>query len=83
VKYISEDKFLSSQIVQIYYNGSGDFELIPRVGAHQIIFGDIKDYQLKFMKLKVLYEEGLKYEGWNKYVMINLKYKNQVICTKR
>lgn len=81
--FIKSDKFLNSQFVQIYFNGDGDFELIPRVGAHQIIFGDVLDADKKFEKLRIFYEEGLKYEGWNKYEKINLKYKNQIICTKR
>ena len=81
--FIQRDPFWRSQIVQLYYNRQHDFELIPRVGAHQIIFGDADDYRIKFEKLKTLYDEGLKYEGWNNYDKINLKYKNQVICTKR
>ncbi len=82
-EYIKSDKFLNAQFVQIYYNGDGDFELIPRVGAHQIILGDVEDLAQKFRKLRVFYEEGLKYKGWNIYEKINLKYKNQIICTKR
>ncbi|MBE0655622.1 MAG: hypothetical protein IH594_17615 [Bacteroidales bacterium] len=82
-RYLMSSKLWKPQIVQLYYNRSGDFELIPRVGAHQIIFGRGEDIEGKFGKLKILYEEGLKYEGWNTYEKINLKYDNQVICTKR
>ncbi len=82
-EYIAGDTFWDGQIVQIYFDRNQDFELIPRVGAHQIIFGDATDFEEKFKKLRILYNEGLKYEGWNNYEMINLKYKNQVICTKR
>lgn len=82
-RFIGEDSFWKNQVVQLYFNRHQDFELIPRVGAHQIIFGDADDYRIKFKKLKTLYDEGLKYEGWNNYDKINLKYKNQVICTKR
>jgi cell division protein FtsQ len=81
--YIFKDTFWKSQIVQIYYSRSGDFELIPRVGAHQIIFGSADEMEEKFEKLKVFYHEGLSVKGWNHYDRINLKYKNQVICTKR
>ena len=81
--YIQDDELWDSQVVQIYYNRNGDFELIPRVGAHQIIFGEAVDIAGKFQKLRILYEEGLKYEGWNNYEKINLKYNHQVICTKR
>ena len=81
--FIHQKEFWNAQIVQIYYSRGGDFELIPRVGAHQVIFGKGRDIELKFNKLRILYDEGLKYEGWNKYEKINLKYANQVICTKR
>ncbi len=81
--FINKDEFWRAHVVQTYYNSKGDFELIPRVGAHQIIFGGIEDKENKFKKLMMLYEEGLEYEGWNSYEKINLKYKNQVICTKR
>ncbi|MFW6222798.1 MAG: cell division protein FtsQ, partial [Bacteroidota bacterium] len=59
------------------------FEIIPRVGAHFIHFGSIDQYEWKFKKLKYLYKKGFSKEGWNKYEQINLKYKNQIICTKR
>ena len=83
VNFIEKDKFWKSQVVQIYYNRNQEFELIPRVGAHQIIFGNADGMKTKFMNLKTLYKEGFAYEGWNKYGIINLKYDNQVICTKR
>jgi len=53
------------------------------VGAHIIEFGDINAHEEKFDKLYALYSQGLKREGWNKYIRINLKYKEQVVCTKR
>jgi len=81
--FIHESKFWRAQVVQLYCNRKGDFELIPRVGAHQIMFGSADDLKEKFGKLETLYREGLPYEGWNNYNKINLKYKNQVICTKR
>ena len=81
--FIDRDRFWSYQVVQVYFDRDQDFELIPRVGAHQIIFGDADDIGTKFRKLRVLYHDGLRFEGWNNYEKINLKYKNQVICTKR
>jgi cell division protein FtsQ len=48
------------------------------------VFGDAKDFEEKFEKLKTFYTEGLnKTDGWNKYSTINIKYKNQVVCTKK
>jgi cell division protein FtsQ len=81
--YIHADPFWKSQIVQVYINGNGEFELIPRVGSHIILFGTGKQMENKFFKLKTLYREGFSHMGWNQYEVINLKYNNQVICTKR
>lgn len=80
--FINGDEFWRSQIVQVYINADGEYELVPRVGPHIIELGDISDFEEKFWKLKVLYKEGLSRKGWNNYLKINLKYKNQVVCTK-
>ncbi|HAN20053.1 MAG: hypothetical protein A2X13_07185 [Bacteroidetes bacterium GWC2_33_15] len=82
-KFIYNDDFWRSQIEQVYVNDANEFELIPRVGAHLILFGNIENYEIKFRNLKAFYEQGLNNVGWNKYEKINLKYENQIICTKR
>ena len=81
--FIVSDEFWDAQIEQIYFNQKGEIEIIPRVGTHIIILGSIENYQNKFTKLKAVYENGFKKNGWNNYRIINLKYKNQVICTKK
>lgn len=81
-KYVNKNNFWKSQIQQIYINLDGEIELIPRVGRHKIILGDVSDMDEKFKKLMIFYKKGLNYIGWNKYKTINLKYKNQIVCTK-
>ena len=80
--FLQKDKFWNAQIEQIYVSPKQDIELTPRVGNHQIIMGKIEDYPENLAKLKLFYEKGLNKVGWNKYSKINLKYKNQVVCTK-
>jgi cell division protein FtsQ len=82
-KFIRSNKFWEAQIVQIYVNGKGEFELVPRVGAQIIEFGKAVDMEEKFEKLWILYNDGFHNTGWNQYEKINLKYKNQAVCTKR
>ena len=82
-KFIYENDFWRSQIEQIYVNSENEFELIPRVGAHQILFGTIENYEKKFRNLEIFYKKGLNNVGWNNYGKINLKFDNQIICTKR
>ncbi len=81
--FINADPFWKAQIEQIYVSKDSEFTLIPRVGSHTIIFGELSNYERKFKKLYALYEQGLSREGWNKYSIINLKFKNQVVCTKK
>ena len=81
--YVTEHPFWSEQIVQLYVNRRGEYELIPRVGAHQILMGSMDQWERKLRNLELLYQQGLSAYGWNSYRTINLKYTNQVICTKR
>ena len=81
--YVSDHPLWSDQIVQIYRNRRGEYELIPRVGAHQILLGSMEMWEKKLRNLELLYEQGFPSYGWNTYGIINLKYTNQVICTKR
>jgi cell division protein FtsQ len=81
--YIIHDNYLKAQIDQIYVNDLGEFELIPRVGGHIIIFGEADDLDAKFKKLLAFYKYGLNKIGWNKYTIINIKFKNQVLCSKQ
>jgi len=81
--YVSDHPFWNDQIVQIYRNQKGEYELIPRVGAHQILFGSMEEWEKKLKNLELLYEQGFSAYGWNNYGIINLKYTNQIICTKR
>ena len=82
-RFISNDKFWNSQISQIFVNKNNDVEMIPRVGNHNIVLGEATDLEEKFQKLLIFYKKGLNNTGWNNYSAINLKYKNQVVCTKR
>jgi len=81
--YINADRFWKAQIQQIYVNEDGDFELIPLVGAHLIVFGAFDKPETKFAKLESLYRNGLNVKGWNTYDVINLKYEGQVVANKR
>jgi cell division protein FtsQ len=81
--YINDRKLWKAQIQQIYVDEDGDFELIPRVGAHIIVFGKFDRPDEKFSKLEALYRNGLNVEGWNTFDAINLKYEGQIVCTKR
>lgn len=83
-EHINKDSVLTSLIHQINVTNDRELELYPSIGNQKIVFGEVKNIEEKFNKLKLFYTEGLnKTDGWNKYSIINIKYKNQVVCTKK
>ena len=81
---IDADSFLRVQMVQMYISPENGFELIPRVGDHKIIFGTAENISGKFQKLNLFYQYGLNRTGrWTEYSAIDLRYKNQIVCTKK
>lgn len=81
-EFVRKHSFWNAQIEQLYVNKEYEIELIPRVGNHRIVLGDATAIQEKFDKLKIFYFKGLSKTGWNEYSVVNLKYANQVVCTK-
>jgi cell division protein FtsQ len=83
-QYIHADDFWRSQIHQIYINDNDDMEIVPLAGDQKIIFGDTTAMDEKFKKLLTFYQQGLNTTGWwDKYSTINLKFRNQIVCTKK
>ena len=78
-----ENKFMRAQIIQIYFNEDKEMEMIPRVGNHRILFGDSKDADIKFKKMTRFYTEVINSKELNLYDTLNIKYINQIICSKR
>ena len=84
--YVCNDAFYDAQIVQVHYDESQGFILIPRVGGQKIIFGTAEsdeEVRNKFEKLTTFYEEVIPYEGWDKYSVINLRFANQIVAREK
>ncbi len=81
--YLRRDEFWNAQIEQIHVDSRSEVELIPRVGNQVILLGKLDNYEYKLNKLFSLYKNGFSKTGWNCYEHINLKYDNQVVCTKK
>ncbi len=86
VVLVEKDDFWRSEIVQIVVakgpGGAPEIELVPRTGSHTVIFGSPDDAEEKLAKLLTFYRCGLRNIGWEAYRTINVKYKEQVVCTK-
>ena len=58
-------------------------ELIPRVGKQTILLGSVEDYETKFDNLMRVYKDVFSKTGWTMYDTVSLKFKDQVVCTRR
>jgi cell division protein FtsQ len=83
ISYINDDNFWSAQIDQIYVDGNDEIDLIPRVGNQLIHIGTTENYEGKLRNLEAFYDKVLPEVGWNKYSLVNLEFKDQIVCKKR
>jgi cell division protein FtsQ len=81
--FVNKDDFWRAQIEQVFVQANGELLLVPQVGDYLIEFGTPDDYELKFRNLRAVYQQGFKNIGWNRYKTISVKYRNQVVCTKK
>ena len=82
-RYIYGHPFWNAQIEQIYVNERHEVELVPRVGKQTILLGSVEDYETKFDNLMLVYKDVFSKTGWTMYDTVSLKFKDQVVCTRR
>lgn len=80
---IQQDEFLMALIDQIDINADRNFEMIPKLGNNIIAFGNAENAAAKFSKLKLFYKEVMVKSGWNKYSVVDVQYKNQVVARRK
>ena len=80
---IAEDKILNALIEEIVSDANSEWMIIPKIGPSRIYIGTLDRIDDKINDLKRVYKVILPTEGWDKYYSVNLKYRGQVICTKR
>ena len=81
--YIYQDDFLRPLIEQINMDDNGELTLVPKLGHHNVEFGNDIRLEEKFRYLKIFYKEALPKHGWEKYRTISLKYRGQVVGVKK
>jgi cell division protein FtsQ len=82
LKKINSEEFLTNLIVGIHKASNGDYLLMTRIYDQEIRIGAIVGLDTKLKKLLVFYQKAIKDEAIENYKTIDLKYDNQVVCTK-
>ena len=82
ISCITADDFLQKEIVGIEKSADDSFQFSVRSGTYKINFGKLTKMDVKFRKLKAFYNQAFEDKTIQNYKMINVKYHNQVVCTK-
>jgi cell division protein FtsQ len=81
--FIRDDPFWSALIDQVVVTPEGEFELVPKVGSQRVLLGDGSAMEQRFNKLRTFYEKGIPRADWRRYARIDLRFADQIVCTKR
>lgn len=79
---ILADEFLKKEVIGIEKMPSNEFTFAVRSGDYKIEFGDLSEMKVKFKKIKAFYNKTYTDQSIHEYKKINVKYHNQVVCTK-
>lgn len=83
VSTILKDNFLKQEIISIQKMPNKEFVLGTRIGEQEIIVGNIDNLMAKFENLKSFFSKAMVDNSIDNFTSINLKYNQQVVCTKK
>lgn len=82
-KKVQQDDFLKKHVVEIHQNENKAIDLKFRLNDFTIQLGSLKSLDKKINNLKVFYQKAMRDKTLESYSIVNLKFDNQVICTKK
>ncbi|MBR4392333.1 MAG: hypothetical protein IKT08_09555 [Bacteroidales bacterium] len=83
VMALRNDPFLSGNVGQIYKNANNEYELMVNNVSASVLLGDTCAVNHKLSRLHTLLEKYSGTETLNDYKTLDLRYKNQIVCTKK
>lgn len=83
VNYIRKDEMLGDLVSMVVAEDAHNLLLIPRIRGQVINFGDTTRLDEKKKALRLFYTQVMPYKGWEEYDTISVKFRNQVVATRR
>ncbi|NER18296.1 cell division protein FtsQ/DivIB [Spongiivirga citrea] len=80
---VREDDFLKKEVITIDKNALHGFEFRFRTNELRVVFGDTDKLDRKIKNLKAFYKKALKDSMLVTYNKVDLRFENQVVCTKK
>jgi len=82
-KKVRNDDFLKKHVVEIHQDVNSELTLRLRQYDFKVLLGNTKSMNKKINNLKAFYQKALKDKTLNSYSHVNLRFGNQVVCTKK
>ena len=83
IRYTAADPDLGPLIAAYKVDGPNDIIIIPRLYGHVVNFGDSTRLKEKKAAVMAAYREVLPAKGWNTYDTISVKFRDQIVATRR
>lgn len=83
LNYINDDVFLKKNIIGIEIMPTGSLKMKSRSYSYEIQFGKPVNIEKKFNNYKAFLQDAVKDTLIEQYKTINLKFTQQVVCTKK
>ena len=82
-KTIQQDSFFLAQIAQVNIAPNGDFEMVPTLGDHLVLFGSVDNLEDKLNRLYTFYKKVWVPSGINAFQVLDLRFNHQVVALKK
>lgn len=83
VRFIVSDPDMRELTAMIEAHDSRNLLVIPKIAGHVVNFGDTTRLAEKRDALKLFYSKVMPYKGWEEYDTISVKFRGQVVATRR
>lgn len=83
LNYINDDVFLKKNIIGMEVKSTGSLRMQTRNFGYEIVFGSPVNIEKKFNNYKAFLQDAVKDTLIDQYKTINLKFTQQVVCTKK
>ncbi len=80
--FIVADSFWLAQVAQMDITPDRNFEMIPVVGNHLVKMGTGEQIDRQFGRLMIFYKEVLSKTGFDRFKVIDVQYKGQVVASR-
>jgi len=79
IRYLDTNEFWKAQVAGMYVDKDGEIQLTTVLGDQRIELGMAENFEAKFNKLRIFYEEELS-KDWSRYSKISVKFQDQIVC---